>query len=626
MVIRRVDFALRPGKSLLPLALAVFLSAGVASAIAQSGDAETTGMPKHPTLAQTPAGPGKSQDRSAYYPSDQVTQARLLTANSIDQVSKASPPLRILVQDMPKYSTQFDLGSAAGMVALKTEVDQLIAYAKQPNSPIPNHAKDVLDLLQGQLSAYLASQDPAVRSTVIDQVRDRCFNFNSYFLSAIPAAVNLSYLVAPNTQKLAPVNDDVPTDIPRGDGGDLSRLDPAGTSLWQRPNIAGQNLYFNREVDPSRVAGYMCTYSKAHTGSGIHPAFTVTCTDGGNPVAGGAEIKAKFGTETHSGPFNTRIYKILGFNVPEIEYFHSMNIKYDRRIFTESNSGSDMSTDIESFGLPIHHVQLNGGDNPFDHIQQVYLKNGGTVPGADLAEKLLHDTVNLAGNVKDRNYTQLRDQNNYDQIFEGQIDYLVTDEGSFTFKSPGKELGSFNYNDPAYVNRRDVRGAVILGAFLANYDMRWMNTTDVLICQPTEGCEVKETLSDVGSGLGAAAHAPLFTSNANAADYGPDWISVDRGGDLKLTNFQTNDYNVVIDHLTNDDFKWFARYLEQKDMATNVASRADYAGMLLNVIAADDGWAYIIMGQQGYESQGVWAYKYSPTGPRETGIAYRFGC
>ena len=63
--------------------------------------------------------------------------------------------------------------------------------------------------------------------------------------------------------------------------------------------------------------------------------------------------------------------------------------------------------------------------------------------------------------------------------------------------------------------------------------------------------------------MGAAAHAPLFTSNANAADYGPDWISVDRGGNLKLTNFQTNDYNGVIDHLTNDDFKWFARYLEQ---------------------------------------------------------------
>jgi hypothetical protein len=71
---------------------------------------------------------------------------------------------------------------------------------------------------------------------------------------------------------------------------------------------------------------------------------------------------------------------------------------------------------------------------------------------------------------------------------------------------------------------------------------------------------------------------------------------------------------------------WFARYLEQKEMDTNVASRADYAGMLLNVIAAGGSWAYIIMGQRGYESQGVWVVKYSPTGPRDGAIAHVFGC
>ena len=48
--------------------------------------------------------------------------------------------------------------------------------------------------------------------------------------------------------------------------------------------------------------------------------------------------------------------------------------------------------------------------------------------------------------------------------------------------------------------------------------------------------------------------------------------------------------------------------------------------MLLNVIAAYDGWAYIIMGQRGYEGAGVSVFKYSPTGPREVGIAYNYGC
>ena len=50
---------------------------------------------------------------------------------------------------------------------------------------------------------------------------------------------------------------------------------------------------------------------------------------------------------------------------------------------------------------------------------------------------------------------------------------------------------------------------------------------------------------------------------------------------------------------------WFARCLEQKETDTDVASRADYAGMLLNVIADDDGWAYTIMSQRGYENQDV---------------------
>jgi hypothetical protein len=71
---------------------------------------------------------------------------------------------------------------------------------------------------------------------------------------------------------------------------------------------------------------------------------------------------------------------------------------------------------------------------------------------------------------------------------------------------------------------------------------------------------------------------------------------------------------------------WFARYLEKKELGTDVASRADYAGVLLNVIPAGDGWAYIIMGQQGYDGAGVTVLKYSPTGPREAGIAFSFGC
>jgi hypothetical protein len=48
--------------------------------------------------------------------------------------------------------------------------------------------------------------------------------------------------------------------------------------------------------------------------------------------------------------------------------------------------------------------------------------------------------------------------------------------------------------------------------------------------------------------------------------------------------------------------------------------------MLLNVIPAADGWAYLIMGQRGYEGAGVSVWKYSPAGLQDTGIAYGYGC
>jgi hypothetical protein len=70
----------------------------------------------------------------------------------------------------------------------------------------------------------------------------------------------------------------------------------------------------------------------------------------------------------------------------------------------------------------------------------------------------------------------------------------------------------------------------------------------------------------------------------------------------------------------------FARYAELKSVGSDIAARPEYAGMLLNVIPASDGWAYLIMGVRGYESIKVSVLKYSPNGPRDTGIGYAYGC
>jgi hypothetical protein len=79
--------------------------------------------------------------------------------------------------------------------------------------------------------------------------------------------------------------------------------------------------------------------------------------------------------------------------------------------------------------------------------------------------------------------------------------------------------------------------------------------------------------------------------------------------------------------------------VEQTDAAINVmgrerelrdrvdiAAQPEFAGILLNVIPGEDGWAYVILGDRGYESISVSVWKYSALGLQDTGIGYSHGC
>ena len=69
-----------------------------------------------------------------------------------------------------------------------------------------------------------------------------------------------------------------------------------------------------------------------------------------------------------------------------------------------------------------------------------------------------------------------------------------------------------------------------------------------------------------------------------------------------------------------------ARFGELRTFGSNVAEIPAYAGMLLNVVPASDGCAYLVMGYRGYESMAVTVWKYSRDGPRDIGLAYSHGC
>jgi hypothetical protein len=70
-----------------------------------------------------------------------------------------------------------------------------------------------------------------------------------------------------------------------------------------------------------------------------------------------------------------------------------------------------------------------------------------------------------------------------------------------------------------------------------------------------------------------------------------------------------------------------SRYAQFDEMFTaNVAENAATAGLLLSVVPAADGWAYMILAHVGYESRAVTVWKYSPHGPLDTGIVLASGC
>jgi len=70
----------------------------------------------------------------------------------------------------------------------------------------------------------------------------------------------------------------------------------------------------------------------------------------------------------------------------------------------------------------------------------------------------------------------------------------------------------------------------------------------------------------------------------------------------------------------------FAMYAEGKWMGSALAADPGSAGTLLNVAPSPDGWAYVIVGQRGYEGFGVTVLKYSPDGPLPAFIHYGAGC
>lgn len=536
---------------------AVLMSIPASRSFADGGIKKETDMP---TVADSIVGAGKLRVNSNLDLKKTVTVAKLLPASLIPNIPKEN----LDYDEYERMALTVDLNSANGIDRLIQEINAIKDLAETHEKLISK--KSLAGLKEARKALLLAqtlksSDELMDRVAALEMARELVFAFNSKYIRPMPKvtwAGSIFQRLQTNPHSWA----GAAKNVVRNDEG---KTDPSASTFWKRPlDISKVDVlpgaHANTSLDTN---GLNCEYDSPHTGAGLQVSFEAICKDSkGNLINEGRKLKIKFGSETHTGPFNTRVFAALGFNTVRIEYFPGLNLKYDRRLISESNRSDRMESKVTITGLDRISVRLDGMNNPFDDIKEVELKNGKRLPGGlELASRLLIDSNNLSARILERDYAQLRNDKNYNLEFENQIKTFIMKEGSIKFKEADDvvSVGNWDYDSPAIANRRDVRGGAVLNMFLNNYDTRNANT-NVHLKKTKNGVELRHLFSDVGSGLGKGTTF-FSTSNAEPDKFRAEWIAIDNEGALQISGYNVLERHRTFKNVTPDDAKWMARMI-----------------------------------------------------------------
>jgi hypothetical protein len=336
---------------------------------------------------------------------------------------------------------------------------------------------------------------------------------------------------------------------------DMDEKDPAPSTFWQPiANDGSVDLYngFNRKQIPN-FDETICTYVDPKDGWGAHPGFTVNCGDKD-------DVKFKLGDEIYSGPFNTRIFWLMGYNVSPIDSVREFKVAYDRRILTEFHSRKHLTFGLRFLFIKLKYFTITHYVDPFKFIMYAKMKDGNRVTGMELKKRLLK--VIPPGNVEDPEYPRPEAKaNNYHEDFESQIEYLAWEPGAMAADPDDvKSIGPWKYEEFDVKDKREVRAMQILAAWVGNYNMRWENTR-LNFVKVGKGknadWRLKHFFSDVGSGLGAAKDVRKQT-NSQVDEF--TWrISEPREDGVELSGFQQNNPNPAFGSVTIEDARWMLR-------------------------------------------------------------------
>jgi hypothetical protein len=353
--------------------------------------------------------------------------------------------------------------------------------------------------------------------------------------------------------------------------GDLSLRDPRPGTVWQRPeSVASLDLYhgFGRTALP-QIEGRLCEYSAPKMSYGGNPGFDVVCDEW--------RVKVKFG-ETTSEPFTARIFWALGYHVDPTDYVHSLQIRYDRRLFREFHVRRDILMTFRLFWvIPLHTMNLQRRYDPFDFIAAAVLNDGTRITGLELKQRLFHEPN--GAHPED-------DPANFRTEFEANIDHLVTVPANLQYRNRAVDsIGPWDFGQLDHENHRELRGAGLLAAWLNWFDSRFENTRLKTIEQE-DTKELAHFFGDLGGTLGRG-HG-FFSGRGELPDefdwtftrpsrrFWPGRPSVP----FRITGFKPIERTAAFQEMALDDARWMARLIAQ---LTERHSHSMVAGGLLEI-------------------------------------------
>jgi len=421
-----------------------------------------------------------------------------------------------------------------------------ITHALKSANDESKHDRRGLEEIQRLAAKALGNPSDPRRDGWLEDMLEAACAVNNNYRPTIPPHFD-AFMIPVFLQQLhrpIGVGEKPAADLKAGGEGDLSKRDPVDSTFWRRPaNIAAENLDvgFDREERP-RIEDKVCRYWGPKETAGMNPGFEVDCE--------GDRVKLKFG-EVSSEPFAARLFWALGFHADATDYSPGVKVAYDRRIFTEFNSRKAVKTTFTALWfIPVYTMNLQPTKDPFDYIATATLRDGGTWSGRELKGRLMNGT-------------------NFAPEAEAQIAWLTTVPANVQVRDPDvKSIGPWDYGQLDHADRRELRGAGLLAAWIGFYDTRFDNTK-LRLAGPKKNPRLEHYFSDLGGGLGRTsgflswhgedvAKFP-WTFTAPPLDQGKGKLA----RPLRIVGYTPVAPTPAFAAMTIDDARWMARQIAQ---------------------------------------------------------------